>query len=494
MAQTDRDVFDKVGQYNLDELAIISYRFAEDSLPRRIDIKGILYNFEIAEDILLNNVVGSAIVYDMQDIRSILPIIGLERLSLKFNSPGLNGYDYSEDTGVPLQIYKIDKVRKDPQNEKAQLYQIFFCSPEMYRNATTKISRAYAGPVENAVISIVRDVLKSKKKIYYEPTSTNAKYVIPNLRPYDAINFLATQAKSKKFRLNAGYKFFETSEAFHFRSIDSMMGAGGQFAEVTPKWKYQSMITAVTEDAKQPELKDIERRLSSVIKYEFDKPVDTLDNITGGFYANKVTVHDAFNKTIKTFNYNYNESGPNQVHTEINTDRFSTVGLLYPEDGSGKGVKFADTGKSLTEMYDAKTMVVTETSKVHNDYEFTPTSQLLPLSTHQSQAMRNMNLSLLVYGNTLVNAGDIITFTSPVQRPGEVENNPYTSGRYVVMAIKHMVNVESQRHEMVLKCFKDSVRNAYPKEEDALNSVGTLSVGGLSNIYNLQGDEVLADF
>jgi hypothetical protein len=40
------------------------------------------------------------------------------------------------------------------------------------------------------------------------------------------------------------------------------------------------------------------------------------------------------------------------------------------------------------------------------------------------------------------------------------------------MAIKHMVNVEAQRHEMVLKCFKDSVRIAYPKEEDALSSIG----------------------
>ena len=86
--------------------------------------------------------------------------------------------------------------------------------------------------------------------------------------------------------------------------------------------------------------------------------------------------------------------------------------------------------------------------------------------------MRNMNLSLLVYGLTKVNAGDIITFTSPVQRPGEPENNPYTSGRYVVMAVKHMVNVEAQRHEMVLKCFKDAVSTPYPTEEDALNSIG----------------------
>ena len=79
MAQTDRDVFDKVGQYNLSEIAIISYRFADDSKPRKIDISGILYNFEITEDILLNNVFGSIIVYDMQDIRTIMPMVGLER-------------------------------------------------------------------------------------------------------------------------------------------------------------------------------------------------------------------------------------------------------------------------------------------------------------------------------------------------------------------------------------------------------------------------------
>ena len=328
MAQTDRDVFDKVGQYNLDEIAIISYRFAEDSLPRRIDIKGILYNFEIAEDILLNNVVGSAIVYDMQDIRSILPIIGLERLSLKFNSPGMAGYDMTEDTGIPLQIYKVDKVRKDPKNERAQLYQIFFCSPEMYRNSTTKISKAYAGPVEDAVFDIVRNYLKSEKPFFFEPTSTNAKYVIPNLKPYEAIRLLCSQAKSKKFRLNAGYKFYETSEVFHFRSLDSMMGVDGQLSEIPPTFKYQSMITSITEDAKQPEIKDVVRRLSSVLKYEFDKPVDTLDNINNGFYSNKVITHDAFNKTIKTTTYDYNDIGPNQAHTEMAASRFETAGLL----------------------------------------------------------------------------------------------------------------------------------------------------------------------
>ena len=40
----------------------------------------------------------------MQDIRTIMPMVGLERLSLKFNSSLDEGYDYSEDTGTITNI------------------------------------------------------------------------------------------------------------------------------------------------------------------------------------------------------------------------------------------------------------------------------------------------------------------------------------------------------------------------------------------------------
>ena len=84
-----------------------------------------------------------------------------------------------------------------------------------------------------------------------------------------------------------------------------------------------------------------------------------------------------------------------------------------------------------------------------------------------------MNLSLLVYGNTLLNCGDVINFTVPVMQPGEeVLPNPYTSGRYVIMAIKHTIAVTTQNHTMVLRCMKDSVRTPLPSESDPL-IVGT---------------------
>ena len=114
-------------------------------------------------------------------------------------------------------------------------------------------------------------------------------------------------------------------------------------------------------------------------------------------------------------------------------------------------------------------MVVTETSKVHNDYEFTPTNLTLPKIVSQMSQYKNMNLTILAHGYTMLNAGDIINFTESLRQPGEKKlDNPYTSGRYLIMAIKHTISVESKSHEMVLKCFKDSVRTPYPSEEEGL--------------------------
>ena len=58
------------------------------------------------------------------------------------------------------------------------------------------------------------------------------------------------------------------------------------------------------------------------------------------------------------------------------------------------------------------------------------------------------------------------------------------------MAIKHVVNVEAQRHEMVLKCYKDSVGNEYPREEDAVFALGKGRQKGEFSIYREQRNEM----
>ena len=78
MADLERDILDRVGKYNLNELTIISYRQdEEESAPKFIDIKGITLTMSINEDIFHNHLQGVVTVYDMQDIRSLLPLTGL---------------------------------------------------------------------------------------------------------------------------------------------------------------------------------------------------------------------------------------------------------------------------------------------------------------------------------------------------------------------------------------------------------------------------------
>ena len=473
----EKNILDKVGKYNLSTLEIISYRQdKEESKPKTMDIKGITLTMSINEDIFSNNIVGSLIVYDTQDIRTIFPLTGLERLAVKFNTPGLPGYDMTENNGVPFQIYKVDSVRKDPTNDIGQFYKIYFCSPEMYNNQVATVSKAYAGPIEFAVNDILRNkkYLNSKKSLFVENTATNAKYVMPSLKPYKAINFLSSQCVSGKYN-NAGYLFYETSKGFHFRSLESLLAMGGAVARPT-RWNFQSQINMVA-DNKKDEVKDIERRMQAVIKYEFSKPVDTLTNIIDGFYANRLVVHDAFNKTITTHDFNYKDNYEKSYHLESLGFEADSRKHITPN------TQLNDTGKSLYEFADSKKMVSTETSRVHNDYEFTPVKDTLPKITSQKAGYKNMNMSLLVHGNTSLNAGDVINFTAPIMQPGENKiPNPYTSGRYLIMAIKHTMSVESGTHEMVLRCFKDSVRTPYPREDDPL-TVGK-EFNNTINIYN----------
>ena len=464
MAIHETEILSTPGQYNLSQLDIISYQQQKDeTAPKVIDIKGIADLFELHEDILTNTLYGTVTVYDTQDIRSVFPLTGLERLSLKFNTPGCPGYDYTEDGGSPFHIYKVDNITKVEGKDTAQYYQIFFCSPEMINNQLETVSKAYAGPIEDAVNDIVKNKLKSKKPFYFENTATNAKYVIPSLKPLKAINYLASQSISGKYH-NAGYLFYETSKGFNFRSIESLLAMGGSVARPT-RWMYQSQVQLNLDKAekKQPEVKELENRMQTVIKYDFDKQADTLGNIMGGMYANRLVVHDAFNKTIKTHDFDYVKEFEKSYHTETIGDELDHKKHILPD------TQYNDTGKGLNEYPNSKKMVVTETSKVHNDYEFTPTKETLPKTISQQKTLKNLNLTLLVYGNTILNAGDIIFFNQPLLRPADKTiPNPYTSGRYLITAIKHTVALETGTHEMTLQCMKDSVRTPYPIEDDPL--------------------------
>jgi hypothetical protein len=452
------NIIHQPGDYNLETVNIISYRKNdEEGTLYEYNIKPIVVTIELTEDIFSGFMSGNIIVKDAQDIRSVLPITGLEKLELAFNTPGMTGVRALRDEGHPFHIYKIEGVQVDPTNPRAQFYNLYFCSKEMFYNSFNRMSQAYAGPIEYGVEKILRDVngLNSKKPFLYEPTKTNTKFVIPNLKPINAINLMGQSAISGLYN-NAGYLFYETPQGFNFRSVESMLALGGASARPAA-FKYQYQITNTQDE-------DVEIDMKNVIRYHFERPVNTLYNLNEGMIASKLIAHDSFYKTIQETDFDYLESFGKYFHTEHDNGAKTTINGTLPLS------KFDGNQYYLSEKSNAKLMTTTNTSKTHNDYEIVPVDQTIQNKLSQRLQMRNVNLNLQVYGNSLINAGAVIYFEMPYLRPlGEKDNtdeNPYWSGRYLIMAVKHIISRDDERYEMSLKCMKDAVQTPYDVETD----------------------------
>jgi len=453
------DILKKAGEYNLEQVELISYRnHGEEGGVITMDIKPITIQVELLEDLSQHFLSGAITVYDTQDVRTVLPITGLERLKLKFNTPGMPGYSFNETDGVPFQVYKIEQVKIDDSYNRGQFYKIHFTSPEAYYNDITRVSQAFEGVIEDAVDKLLRqkNFLNSQKHLYFEPTKSNTKNVIPNLKPVEVINFLAKQARSSLYA-NTGYMFYETAQGFNFRSLESMLAIGGAKARPS-RWSFYHQLNNVQPD-------NVVMQMNSVKRYEIHSPVNMDETINSGAFASRLITVDHFNKKVATNDFDYSANFHKNFHTEHTNGDKSDNKMVLPLH------KFGDTNKDLSQMPMAKLMVHSETAKKHDSYDDIPQTDLVQSQNSQRIMLMQNNIVMLVNGITLLRCGDIVDFNMPLIRPvldKKEETNPYHAGRYLIKSIKHTISVEAGKHDMVLHCMKDSVASPLPVETNAV--------------------------
>ena len=465
MAQ-NKERLTKAGDYNLDVAEILSYRMTGgvpgQQQPYSVNILPIITQIEINEGIFNKSVLGRIQVYDTQDVRTVLPIVGLERLNLKFHTPGLDGICAVANEGHPFHIYKIDQVAPDSKAVAAggQVYDIYFCSRESYFNLIRKVSKAYDGPVELGVEDIFknRNYLNSKKNLYVEPTKYNTKMVMPNVRPFQAIDMLAKKAVSGLYE-NAGYLFYETKDGYNFRSIESLLAVAGSVARPA-KFAYYYQMGSVRHPVFGS--KDIVADMHGVYSWDLNRPSDTLNNLAEGGYASKLIEHDMFYKTINTTEYDYAKDFGNHFHTEHKWGNKSNDKTPLPK------AKFDDTFKTLSQAYDQKLMVKSHTSNIHDTAPTISDKHTTQKAISQRQLLSVGQLELNVPGNSALQAGDIITFDMPIMQPTghkkEIVSSPFWAGRYLIYEMKHIIDRSKDTYSMILKCCKDNVAKSYVAE------------------------------
>ena len=211
------------GEFLLEKCSLLTVSGTE------IDVSGIVSTINIYEDIFSMTVSGDILFKDTNNLVLNAPIIGEEKLLLKIQTPQTSPKVHNEtNTSVidyvvtPLQIYKINKVTGAGEN--AIMYSLNFTTQEAFRNQISRISQSYKGDPAEIVEKILRDqnYLDSTRKLFVEPTSNMLKMVVPNKKPFNAIQHLCEVSNSKQNGQSPTYLFYETTKGFHFRSVDGL--------------------------------------------------------------------------------------------------------------------------------------------------------------------------------------------------------------------------------------------------------------------------------
>ena len=455
------------GDYNLNKIEIITA--SGEILPLRM---GMIIELNVFEDIESSALTGSLVMIDSSNIISNAPLQGNERLVFKLSSP-VSEYDErvaidaSQETGFPFHIYAIKK--RAIQSETLSSYTIYFCSRELLRNTRTKVSKAFEGELHQAAIKILRDKngLDSVKRLHFEPTRDIDKVVIPNMRPFEALDLISDRALSKNSEA-AGYYFYETTKGFHFRSYESMLTTQGKYAR-PPK-----LILGY-----QPKALPIQDRknynMYNVDSYEFVQQFDTLSQQSMGTYSSRVITYSIYDKSYNIADFNYHDRFARHFHADQLSDSSSRnyhIGDSPVDFDSrlGGNVPGRIGDKTVSDYHESKVILQPSTRFVHGteSSDFTK-DEGMSEAIKESQANQVSNstiLKVVMPGHSYVEAGDVVEFKLPSleRNKGEYSTSQFDekySGRYLVAKLRH--RLIKQEYRMVLELVKDSVAKPYIK-------------------------------
>ena len=474
---------DFAGDYKLDHV------FLTNHLGEVTDIKGVMVELNIYESIYKSALTGSIVITDSQNLIGKLQINGTERISFKLSTPGANDMrsivDASVETGHPFHVYKITDKRQLKPN--TMVYTLHFASREFMRNLRTKVSQAYNGRLDMLALSILTDknYLDSKKEISFEPCGNSDKVVIPNLRPYDAINMIARKSLPEKSK-GVGYYFYETTKGIYFRSWDNMVSVRGSYDRPTVQEFYympMNLDNRVFQDK-------IAEDYKSVQSYRFVNNFhDVAANTAMGTYAHNVITYNLFDKSYKKTDYNYEYEFAQTKHTEIaneksNRERYAiAAGSFVDEDD-----------KKISDYKESRVSLQATTQFLHN----TPAGgygldvlqdgrKLAERESQINQVMHGTALTMVVNGQSYLEAGDLIKFNLlTVDEKNPTMLDPQYSGKYVITKIRHQIN--SQKYTMALECAKDSVKSGFTQSDFKMERNN--NVPHLRNTYSAEEPDI----
>ena len=394
--------------------------------------------------------------------------VGNEYLQLQFILP-----DLEQSKSYLFKVYRVGPIIR---LEKKAKYNIECISQEAYINESTNVFGSFK---EKKISEIVSQVLTDDKfgmKVasekydakFIEDTKDKFKCVVPNMRVFDAINWLAGKAVRKDKKANfyqSGFIFYENYDGFHFKSFDKIIEDAVNFKEYDCKKGGYKVVHPI---------------------YRYYPKKLTNDSVDVGVIES-VTYPDVFNNTIAIRNGSY--AG---VFGTVALDVIPNSKVSTP---SNRQLPYQYTDWNLSKVYDAQSHLGNINPFNNKDNIINQPRRLrmrgnmvhawdkagdedIKLQTGEIQqrteetaiytfcrklTFEAVKLQIRVAGNCALHVGNPLTVEIPkmIADDGKIEMDDVYTGVYIIAGVRHKIGGDVMHTELIL--VKDSLWSAKGK-------------------------------
>jgi hypothetical protein len=407
------------------------------------DFINILDELSYNEDLFNNTASGYLMVTDSTGFIEKLQLNGNDFIRMKFGK-------VDNSTNVVDKIFRVFKVAKrKPLNEgNTETYSLYFCSEELVLSEQYKVSKSYKN---KDISSIIYDVLFNYLKVPNNKLSTSNientyglyDFIVPNLKPFDAINWLSTYARSQN-NPGADFILYEDKFGFNFKSLQTLFSS--------------TVYDEYSFNPKNIDSKDLtlNKKLKNALTYEIIDSYDTLDAINKGVFANQLISVDPLLQRFKITNFDYSTytSDPNiktlNKYPIINNLKNRFDDRIYDTNQACLKLILSNFNQSDSSYIKSKPGSVAH--DIFAEVYVPNRTAQIPLSTYT-------RVKISVPGDPGLTVGRIIKFNLLSKDPIDKEPDPFYSGNYLITAVRHLLTVHQYR--TVLELSKESTVGPY---------------------------------
>lgn len=408
------------------------------------DLTGAYQEINLYDNMFFPCMTGNIVIGDSAGIASNLILNGSEYITFVLSKED----DFLEYERT-FKVYSV--TDRQSINQTSQGFVINFISPEYITSMQRRLNRSFSNITHrDMALSILVDILKvgGDRIAPFSETKGDKTEIIPNLRPMDAINWIAKRSVDKNFLPNL--LFFENIVGYNFVSLSDITS----FPVIAT---FNEQVKNLNDD-RYATSESMSSEMMGLREFKVNSQFNMIDNIDAGVYAGTFLGFDLVTKSFAKREVDFVDTygkGPVGQHGNPNlplikdnknnylVENFNTRKVLYPAELERSNSKYiaARTGKTAEE----------NTSSRFNSEE---------VILQRKSIFKNFmtkKVSGVVPGNFGITSGFNVNIKTQDRNVVENQDNidPTTYGKYTIVSSRHIIGYD--RHETVFEAVTDSL-------------------------------------